>query len=73
MWDRYLSSPEFGAPRVIVERSAVQDLAPLGISPGGGDVRVDVLEAGEEVRGSGESQGWPGRRVQSERSEKKYE
>jgi hypothetical protein len=56
LWDRYLSSPEFGAPRVIVERSAVQDLAPLGISAGGrGDVRVDVLEAGEEVRGSGES------------------
>lgn len=56
LWDRYLSSPEFGAPRVIVERSAVQDLAPLGISARGrGDVRVDVLEAREEAGGKGES------------------
>lgn len=41
----YLSSPTFGTPKILIERNAVNDLAPLGISPDdGGDVRVDVLD-----------------------------
>lgn len=44
---RYLSSSEFGRPKVIVERNAVPDLAELGIYPNEGDVQIDVLDTPE--------------------------